>query len=95
MFYYSLLNDFICLIEREKQIRSLNEMYVNSKVQLILTLCDLNNFSNQFVETYCLRQTPVIYRLIDAPLIGNFFHDPFLFLNQNFGQTELIRLPRS
>ena len=25
--------------------------------------------------------------IIDAGLIENFFHDPFLFLNQNFGNT--------
>ena len=27
---------------------------------------------------------------IDAVLMGNFFYDPSLFLNQNFGQTRFV-----
>ena len=44
----------------------------------VLTLYDLNYFSYQFSRR-CLRQAPIVYRLIDSALIGNFFRDPFLF----------------
>ena len=39
---------------------------------------------------YNLRQTPIVYRLINAALIGNFFHDPYLFQNWNLGQTSFV-----
>ena len=44
----------------------------------VLTLYDLNYFSYQFSRR-CLRQAPIVYRLIDSALIGNFFRDPLLF----------------
>ena len=49
----------------------------------------MNFILRQFLK-YDLRQPTVVYRLIDAALIGNFFDNHFLFLNRNFGQTSFI-----
>ena len=43
-----------------------------------LTLCCMNSVLRLFLR-YIPRQALIVYRLIDAALIRNFFLDPFLF----------------
>ena len=54
-------------------------------------------FINYFLTGLCFSSTfgmaPIVYRLIDAALIGKFFVD--CFYCQRIGQTELIRLAKS
>ena len=55
-----------------------------------LTLYCISSFFVGFWDSYRVRQAAIVYRLIDAELIRNFFGYPFLFYDRNFGQTYTI-----
>ena len=49
----------------------------------------LNTVFKYNVFKYCPALV-IVYRLIDAALIGNYFGHPFLFSNRNSGQMLLL-----
>ena len=59
---------------------------------LLITL--LNPLFHEFYFTAIfnsiLRLALIVYRLIDAALLGNLFHDPFLLQNLSLGQMSLV-----
>ena len=51
-------------------------------IKKTLALYFINSILRRFLRYY-LRHPPIVYRLIDAVLIGNFFDDHFQFQNWN------------
>ena len=61
----------------------------NFWIYKILLLCCMNSVFRRLIR-YILREALIVYWLIDAALIGIFFHDSFLFWNRNFCQTLFL-----
>ena len=67
---FSFTRKFNC--RKEKKVIFVTKEYY------MLALYALSYIFHQFFR-YSLRLAPIVYRLIDAALIGNFFYAPFLF----------------
>ena len=70
------------LLTSPREIHSLNFYYKSMYNK---------NFENSILR-YSLRYVFIVYRLIGATLIENFFQVPFFFLNRNFNNT-VINIP--
>ena len=54
---------------------------IENKVNMIITSNNEYYFSSFFIYIYNLREPSIVFRLIDAALIGSFTVNPFLFSN--------------